>query len=193
MFKPTTKLLSVATAALLMTTGIAHAQTQAVTATVTVQNNLTLAAPGNLNWGTIVAVGDAVQSASLAVSGLGVLGAPATTGAPAVIAIVDNTAAEGAQITIDGGADGATLNVDFQNVVDPTDGVSSFTLDTFLVDRNAAGAPAAQVAGVPFTFVYDAAFNAGVNTMDIGATITTASTIFADAVYAGGFDAVFSY
>ena len=192
MFKQTTKIITVAVAALAITTGTVQAQTQAITADVTVQNNLTLAAASNLNWGSIIAVGDGGQSASLAVSTAGVVGAPSTTGAPAVIAIVDSTAESAAQITIADGADGATINVEINNVVNPTDGTSNFALGTFLTSFN-GGADAAQVAAVPFTIVYDAAFGGGTNTLDIGASITTASVIFGDGAYSGGFDVVFSY
>jgi hypothetical protein len=194
MFKPTTKILAVAVAALAITTGSVQAQTQAVTADVTVLNTLTLAAASDLNWGTIAAVGDTAQTATLAIGTDGVLAAPTSTGGLAVIAVVDNTLATAGQITVADGADGAVVNVDIQNVVDPTDGTDSFTLDTFFTSYN-GGADTARVALTPFTVTYDSAFGGGTNTLDIGASLTTIdpSTAYGDGAYAGGFDVVFSY
>jgi hypothetical protein len=193
MFKPTTKILAVAVAALAITTGSVQAQTQAVTADVTVLNTLTLAAASDLNWGTIAAVGDTGNVAVVAIGTDGVLAAP-VNGGSAVIAIVDNTLATAGQITVADGADGATINVDIQNVVDPTDGTDTFTLDTFFTSYN-GGADTARTAGTPFTVSYDGAFGGGTNTLDIGASITTIdpSTAYGDGAYAGGFDVVFSY
>lgn len=194
MFKSTTKFLTVATAALAITTGVAQAQTQAVTATVTVLNTLTLAAASDLNWGTIAAVGDTGQTASLIMGTDGVLAAPTTTGGNAVIAVVDNAAATAGQITIADGANGAVVNVDIQAVVDPINGANSFTLAGFNTSFN-GGADTPQVALTPFTVTYDSAFGGGTNTLDIGASITTVdpSVAYPDGVYAGGFDVVFSY
>lgn len=194
MFKPTTKILAVAVAALAITTGSVQAQTQAITADVTVLNTLTLAAASDLNWGTIAAVGDTAQTATLAMGTDGILAAPTSTGGLAVIAVVDNALATAAQITVDDGADGAVINVDIQNVIDPTDGTDSFTLDTFFTSYN-GGADTARTAGTPFTATYDSAFGAGTNTLDIGASLTTIdpSTAYGDGAYAGGFDVVFSY
>jgi hypothetical protein len=193
MFKPTTKILAVAVAALAITTGSVQAQTQAVTADVTVLNTLTLAAASDLNWGTIAAVGDTGNVAVVAIGTDGVLAAPVNGGA-AVIAIVDNALATAGQITVADGADGATINVDIQNVVDPTDGTDVFTLDTFFTSYN-GGADTARTAGTPFTATYDSAFGGGTNTLDIGASLTTIdpSTAYGDGAYTGGFDVVFSY
>ena len=80
-------------------------------------NTLTLTTVDDLNFGTIVAVGDASESATLAIAPDGTVGTPATTGTPAYIAIVDSTAAQPAQITIEDGAPGATINVTINNPI----------------------------------------------------------------------------
>jgi len=193
-FTKTTKIMTVAAATLALTAGAAQAQTQAVTATVNVLNTLTLATASQLNWGTVAAVGDTGQTATLLMQTDGTLGTPTSTGGAAVIAVVDDAAATAGQITVADGADGATINVDIQSVVNPTDGTDTFTLAGFLTSYNGAG-DVAQTAGTPFTVTYDAAFGGGTNTLDIGATITTVdpSTAYGDGTYVGGFDVVFSY
>ncbi len=179
-------------AALLVSAGSVNAQTATVDVDLVVQNTLTLTVVDNLNFGTIVAIGDAVDTASLPITTAGVLGPATTTGAPAVIAIVDNALALPAQVTVEDGADGATINLDIQAVVNPTDGTSSFLLDTFFTSYN-GGAATARTAGTPWTQVFSSAFGGGVNTLDIGASVTTNSVAFADAAYDGGFNVVFSY
>ncbi len=193
-FKQTTQFLAVSIAALTIATGSAQAQTQAITADVTVQNTLTLAAASNLNWGTIAAVGDPVLTAAVAMGTDGTLAAPTTGGGTALIAVVDNALATAAQITVQDGANGVNVNVEINNVVNPLNGANSFTLDTFFTSYN-GGADAAQVAAVPFIVVFDSAFGGGVNTLDIGASITTlaGAGAYGDGAYAGGFDVVFSY
>ena len=175
------------------TSGYALAQTAAVTATVSVLNSLTLATAQQLNFGQIVAVGDTGQTASATVDTAGVLSV-ATTGGTAVTAIIDNAAAQNAQITIADGANGATINVDIQAVVNPTDGTDTFTLAGFMTSYNGAAA-VARTAGTPWTETFDSAFGGGTNTLDLGATITTAdpSAVYGDGTYNGGFNVVFSY
>lgn len=190
-----TKILSLACA---VTVGAyatsVDAQTSNMTATATVQNTLTLATPSQLNFGTIVAVSDTVNTATATVSTLGVVSV-ATGGAPAYTAVVDDTAGAAGQVTIADGADGATLNVEIDNVVDPVNGVESFVLDGFNTSYN-GGASGAQVIGTPWTETFDSAFGGGTNTLDIGATITTTTTAaaaYGDGVYAGTYDVIISY
>lgn len=175
-------------------TAAANAQTANMTATAIVQNTITLATPAQLNFGTIVAVSDTVNTATVTVD---VLGAPSTnsTGVPAQTAIVDGTAVSQGTIEISGAADGATINVNINNVTDPVAGAESFVLDQFTTSFNGGGS-AAQVINTPFTVVYSAAFGGGTNTLDIGATITTttaAAAPYTDATYNGSYDVVFSY
>lgn len=193
-FTKTTKILTVATAALTLTAGTALAQTQPITADVTVLNSLTLAAASDMNFGTVAAVGDTGNTASVSVGTDGVMGVPSTTGGGARIAIVDDTAATAAQITVADGADGVAINVEINNVVDPTDGTDSFTLAGFQTSYNGGG-DTARTAATPFTVTFDSAFGGGTNTLDIGASITTVdpSVAYGDGAYAGGFDVVFSY
>ena len=172
----------------------ANAQTAPVTATVDVLNSLTLTTVNNLNFGRVAAVGDTGNTAAVVVSSAGV-DSVSSTGGAAVTAMIDNSAVSAAQITVADGADGATLNIDIQNVVDPTDGTDTFTLAGFSTSWN-GGAPAAQTAGTPWTETYDSTFGGGTNTLDIGATIATQTaviTAYNDATYNGSFDVVFSY
>lgn len=172
----------------------ASAQTSNMTATATVQNTLTLATPSQLNFGTIVAVSDTVNTATATVDTLGAVSV-ATTGSPAYTAIVDNTAAAAGQVTIADGANGATLNITINNVVDPVNGTETFVLNGFNTSYN-GGAASAQAIATPWTETFDSAFGGGTNTLDIGATITTttaAAAAYGDGVYAGTYDVVISY
>ena len=171
----------------------AQAQTAPVTVSTTVQNTLTLATAQQMNFGTVVAVGATGNTATIVLATDGTV-TTATGGGTAYTAVIDDTAATNAQITIEDGAPGATINVNITNVVDPTDGTDTFTLDTFVTSYNGGG-DTPRTAGTPFTRTYDAAFGGGVNTLDIGATLTTIdpSTAYGDGAYAGSFDVVFSY
>jgi len=171
----------------------AYAQTAAVTATVEVLNSLTLATATDLNFGEIAAVGDTGQTASASVDTAGVLSV-ASTGGNAVTAIVDNTNAAAAQVTIADGANGATINVDIQAVVNPTDGTDTFTLAGFFTSYN-GGISTSRTAGTPWTETFDSGFGGGTNTLDIGATVTTIdpSVAYGDGTYSGSFNVVFSY
>lgn len=190
-----TRVLSLACALTVgMYSATVDAQTANMTATATVQNTITLATPAQLNFGTIVAVADTVNTATVTVDVLGAI-TVATTGAPAQTAVVDATAVSQGTIEVSGAADGATLNININNVVDPVAGAESFVLDQFNTSYN-GGAAAAQVINTPFTETYSAAFGGGTNTLDIGATITTttvAAVPYTDAVYNGSYDVVFSY
>lgn len=171
----------------------AQAQTANMTADVTVQNTLTITTPSQLNFGTIAATRDAAQTATVTVDTAGAA-TVASGGGSAATAIVDGAAISAGQITIADGADGATLNIVINNVVDPVNGVENFVLDGFNTSWN-NGADTAQAIGTGFTETFDAAFGGGTNTMDIGATITTTlgATAYTDGAYAGTYDVVFSY
>jgi len=171
-----------------------NAQTANMTADVTVQNTLTLATPAQLNFGSIAAIRDAAQTATVSIDTAGT-SVVASGGGTAATAIVDDTAISAAQVTIADGANGATLNITINNVVDPVNGTESFVLDDFTTSWN-NGADATQVIGTAFTETFDSAFGGGTNTLDIGATITTtlgAGTAYTDGAYAGTYDVVFSY
>lgn len=177
-----------------MNTTIANAQTANMTATAAVQNTLTLATPAQLNFGTIVAVADTTETATATVSTLGAV-TVATTGVPAYTAIVDDSLASAGQVTVEDGADGGIINITIDNVVDPVNGTETFTLDQFSTSWNGA-AVATRTIGTPFTQNFDSAFGGGVNTLDIGATITTttvAAAPYTDGTYAGTYDVIFSY
>lgn len=172
----------------------AQAQTANMTVDVEVQNSMTITPDNQLNFGTIIAIPDAAQTASVTISPtLGTLGTPSTTGAPAYIAVIDNTAQSEAQITVTDAAPGATINIDIQNVVPPTNGSVAFQLGTWMSSWNAAGA-LARTPGISWTQTYIDNAGAG-SVLDLGATLTTnaAGTPYTDGAYAGTFDVVFSY
>lgn len=172
----------------------ANAQTANMTADVSVQNTLTLATPSQLNFGTIAAIRDAANTATVTIDTAGAA-TVASGGGTAATAIVDGAAIAAGQVTIADGADGATLNITINNVVDPVNGTASFVLDDFTTSWN-NGADQTQTIGAAFTETFDAAFGGGTNTLDIGATITTtlgAGTAYTDGAYAGTYDVVFSY
>lgn len=191
-------LLSAASIALLTVASHgAFAQTASVTATAEVANSLTLATAQQLNFGSFVAVGDTGQTASVIVDTAGAV-TVSTTGGTAITAVVDDSAATAAQITVADGADGATLNLSFENPTLPTNGTDTFDWGDLTTSWNGGGDSTINTAaGFPQTDteVYDQTFGGGTNTLDIGATITTQDpeVAYTDGVYTGGFDVVFSY
>lgn len=172
----------------------AKAQTANMTATATVQNTMTLATPAQLNFGTIAAVRDAALTATVTVDTAGAASV-ATGGGTAITALVNTGAVLAGQVTVADAADGASINIVINNVVDPFNGGESFVLDQFTTSWNGGGA-IAQVIATPFAETFSAAIGPNLNTLDIGATITTtlgAGTSYTDGVYAGSYDVVFSY
>lgn len=189
------KLLALmAGAAIALSANEASAQTVTVDATVIVQNTLTLTVVDDLHFGKIAAISDAAKTASLLLNSDTGAATTATTGAPAVIATIDATLRKVAQVTVEDGADGASLQITIGAVADPTNGIVSFTLDTFTTSWNGAADTAAVIA-TPFARTFTNAFNGGVNTLDIGAKITTnvAGTPYPDATYTGSFNVTVTY
>lgn len=171
----------------------AHAQTASMDATVVVSNLLTLVEDSQLNFGTIVAFKDTVGAnvATIVMNPDGTLGAP-TNNSPAVIAVLDNALATEAQITVTDGAEGASLNLEIDNVVAPING-TAFTLTNWRTSWNGAAATA-RTAGTPWVQVY--ADNAGAGSvLQIGATLGTVAggAQYVDNTYTGSFDVIFSY
>lgn len=173
----------------------ADAQTQAFTAGVTVLNTLTLVKVSDLNFGTLAVARGSPEVASIAIDTEGVLGAPAQD-LPAYIAIINSGAATAAEVTVAGGAPGANINVNIPiaSIVNPISGLNSFTLDTWTYSWNDT-ATDAIVPGIAEVVAFDGTFGAGINKLEIGATLTTTAgaTAYTDAAYAGSFNVVFSY
>ncbi len=170
----------------------ANAQTASMDATVVVSNLLTLVEDSQLNFGTIVAFKDTgANVATIVMNPDGTLGAPVNN-APAVIAVKDNAAATEAQITVTGGAEGASLNIEIDNVVAPING-TAFTLTNWRTSWNGAAATA-RTAGTPWTQVYLDNATAG-SVLQIGATLGTVAggAQYVDNTYTGSFDVIFSY
>ena len=173
----------------------ADAQTHAFTSTIEVSNALTLAHVSDLNFGILAVARAPAATANIAIGTDGALGIPAGT-LPAYIAIVDDSAATAAVVDVSGGANGANINVNIPvaGIIAPVSGASAFALGTWQYSWN--GAPNdAIVPGVAEVVVFDSAYTGGVNNLSIGATLTTTTgaTAYADGVYAGSFNVVFSY
>ena len=172
----------------------ASAQTVTVDATVIVQNTVTLTVVDDLHFGKIAAISDAAKTASLAINSDTGAATITTTGTPATIATIDASLRKVGQVTVEDAADGASLQITIGAVANPTNGVIDFTLDTFTTSWN-SGADTAAVIATPFARTFTNAFNAGVNTLDIGAKITTnvAGTPYPDATYLGSFNVTVTY
>lgn len=178
----------VLTTALTLVAGTTFAQdTITVPVNATVANAITLTNVNPLEFGTLIAINDATQSASATVATTDALSV-ATTGAPALTVALSGTPTAG-EITIQG-ISGQTINLTIQNVVDPTDGTDTLTLGTFIANV-AGGGDGAVTVGTPFTYTA----TAGPDTMLVGATITTPlqAARIGDGAYAGSFDVVASY
>ena len=181
-------------AAMMLSAHDSLAQTVIVDTDVDVQNTLTLTVQKTLNFGKIIAVdNDGTKVATLDLDPVtGVLGAPATTGTPALIAIVDATNVSRGLIDVEDGANGAPINITINNVVNPALAAKTFTLDLWETAYN-GGPSTSRTAGTTFTNTFDSAFGGGVNTLKIGATIKTTDVVYGDGNYDGGFDVTFSY
>ncbi len=185
-------LLSVGVAALALSAGTANAQTENVTASVTVQNTLTIVEVDPLDFGLVAAIADAANTAVLTINPL-TDAVTVANNAPAVFAVIDATNATAARLTVADGADGATININIDNVLDPTFGGNTFILDQFRTSWNGAAA-LLRVINTPFPYVFVTAVGPNLNTLDIGASLTTDTGItYADGLYAGSFDVTFSY
>ncbi len=195
----TMKYLSLATAstALLVGANDAQAQTESVNINLVVQNALTLTETSSLNYGTVVAIGDAggTKVATAVMSAAGVLTIPASGGGTAVMAIVDSALASAARITVEDGANTATINITITTTLAPTDATHTFDVTAYETSWNGGGATA-QSSASAFTEIFDSAYSAGVNELEIGATIATQTAVtvpYGDAPYAGSFDVLFAY
>lgn len=170
----------------------AKAQVVPMDVSVQVQNTLTLTEVTQLNYGLIAAFKDTggANVASLVMNPDGTLGIPSTTGAPAAMAVIDNTAATSAEITVEDGALGATINITIGNVVVPIAGGITFALTNWRYSWNGAAAAAAVVA-TPFPVVYAA----DPNSLQVGARLDTVAggVQYTDNTYNGTFDVTFSY
>lgn len=191
-----TKLLLavVGVAAIAVSAGTANAQTEPVTATVIVQNALTITEVDPLDFGTVAVISDATDTATLTINPLTDALTTATTGPPAVFAVIDGSTATAANITVEDAADGAALQITINNVINPIFGGNAFTLNGWQTSWN-GGAASSRTAGLAFSYTFTSAFAAGVNTIDIGANLVTQTAVatYADGTYSGSFDVVFSY
>lgn len=172
----------------------AKAQTENVNVSLQVSNLLTITEVSPLNFGILAAFKDTggVNVATIAMSPAGVLGAPVNN-SPAVFAVIDNTAATAAELTVQDGADNASINIEIDNVVAPVN-VTAFALTAWMSSWNGAAATA-RTPGIPWSQVYLDNAGAG-SVLEIGATLNTVAgggVQYVDNTYTGNFDVIFSY
>lgn len=169
----------------------AKAQTENVNVSLQVSNLLTITEVSPLNFGILAAFKDGVNVATIAMSPAGVLGAPVNN-SPAVFAVIDNTAATAAELTVQDGADNASINIEIDNVVAPIN-VTAFALTDWMSSWNGAAATA-RTPGTPWSQVYLDNAGAG-SVLEIGATLNTVAggAQYVDNTYTGNFDVIFSY
>ena len=168
------------------------AQTVNMTADVNVLNTLTLNSTSQLNYGVVAAARDLILQAifSLATDGT----YTTTSLGSATIASVDNALVAPGVIEISDGAGGALLNITIDNVVNPVNGGEFFILNNFFTSYN-GGPDILRLASVPFVEIYNAGFNGGVNTLEIGMSLLTSTGTgsYGDGVYTGSYDVILSY
>lgn len=172
----------------------AKAQTVNLPAAVQVQNTLTLTVVSGLNWGLLAAFKDTggLNVASVVLNPDGTLSAPTTTGAPAAIASIDNTAVTAGEITVEDAALNAILNITINNVVAPIGGGIAFALTNWRTSfPTVVAAPVARTVATPFQVTY----TADPSSLFIGASLDTVAggTQYTDTTYNGNFNVIFSY
>ena len=186
-------MLAIGVSALAFSANTAQAQVESVNATVTVQNSLTTAVVDNMDFGTIASIAGGGNTASAILNPVTDAVTFTTTGAGAIMAMIDNTNVAGANLTIEDGANGAVIQVTIQNVVPPQVGPVAFTLSNWQASWNGAGA-VAMVVGAASPFTFTTAPPGPINTLDIGATLTNVTgTVYSDQAYPGSFEVSFSY
>lgn len=173
-----------------------QAQTQNILVEATVSNTLTLGGT-NMNFGTFAMFSDTTETATVTIDVAGNVTA-AASGTPAAAAVIDDTTAAAGQVTIADGAPGATLNITIDNVTDPTNGADTLVLDGFTTSYNGVTPAVPQTIGAAFTVTFDDTFGSGVNTLDIGATLTSPTAAVGalsdtPGLYSGDFDVIVSY
>ena len=189
--------LALGTMALMSAPYTAQAQTENVDIDVIVSNQLTVVATQQLDFGIFAMVSDTGQEATVTVSTAGAASA-ATDGGTAGAAVIDDTDAQQAIITVAGGANGVAFNLEIDNAVNPFQGAVVITLDDFVVMFNAV-ADNDFVIGTAEALTFDSSFGSGTNTVQIGATLTSvtpqlATPAYPDGLYDNGtYDVIFSY
>lgn len=163
----------------------------------TVENSVTVTVTNPVDFGTIGAIRDVVDTATLSVDpadtavedpGTGFGGAD-----PAAIVFDPSDAPTAADIDITAAFENTDLYITYQNCVDPVQGADTFTLAGIVDNLNTPGSydcAAAPVIG------FETTDGVGALSFNIGASITTtagAATAYPDGAYAGSFEMVVSY
>lgn len=167
-------------------------QSATVNVTATVANTLVLDVT-NMNFGTLVLIGDddtVPATASVALSTAGVL-TPSST-SPAYASVFDPTGKSPAIIAISSGAPNAIVNATINNVTNPIFNSVSLNLGDFTSSFDGGITQTARTVGTAFPITLSAT---GQSTLNIGATVTTGSYNgpYPNGTYAGSFDVTFSY
>lgn len=170
----------------------ANAQsTETVTTSMTVENGFTVAVAQVLAFGTIGFFLDGTNDLTMTLSTASGESFVADGGTSSGVSIVGGAAA---QINVQGPvATNIDMVITSADVVDPTDGTTAFTLDTFTYDDQSLGANSGAVAlDTPVTVTLDVADTN--EAVLIGADLVADGTAtYADGLYTGSFDVTFQY
>ena len=167
----------------------ADAQTVTVPASATVANTITVVTAAPLEYGTLIAINEAANTASIAINTQDTLGTPASTGGNAKIIATAGTPTS-AQIDVTG-VSGNAMELQISNVVNPTDGTDTLSLGSFVysVDGGTTETP------IALDTVFTLTANGAAQPVEIGATLTTPAqaALIGDGTYNGSFDFIASY
>ena len=170
----------------------ANAQTVTVPVGATVANDITVAVNQNMEFGTLIAINEAANTAYIEIDTQDTLGTPVSTGGDAKVIAVTGTPTS-AEVNLTG-VNGADMELIINNVVNPVDqtvGTDSLTLSNFIYSFDGGTTETPATVGTVFTLTADGT----TQLVEIGARLTTpaSATQIADDTYAGSFDFVASY
>ena len=157
-----------------------------VPATATVQNAITMTQNTPMAFATLVAINDGTEQATATLAPDSSISF-ATSGPPAIMQQANGTPTA-ADISL-AGVNGSTINLTLSNVVSPTDGTDTLTLNNFQYTVNGSVA-AGLTPGVAVSYTATAS-----DTLLIGADLVTPAqpAQIADGAYTGSFDITASY
>ena len=188
-FKTLRTMAYTALAATTLFTGAAiAADSVTVPVNATVANSITMTIDAPMEFGTIIAINEAGNTGTIALNTADTLGTPSSTGGNAKIAAVSGTPTSGAVSVT--GVSGVDIELQITNVVDPTDGTDTLTLDQFTYLL-----PSGSETSIAEDTVFTLTASGSAQAVAIGASLTTPdqATLIGDNPYVGSFDLVASY
>ena len=165
----------------------------------TVENTIDVVVTTPINFGTIGAISDGTDTATLTLSPAGVVTEDPGTGYggadPAAIVMDPSSVPTVGAIAVTAAFENTELYVTYQNVIDLANGGRTFEV-TAVVDDLATPGAYDGVTDTMTTIGHETTDIAGALSFNIGASITTdtpGNTAYPDGNYDGGLDIVFSY